>query len=164
MPDEPEHDFGAIKLDPDLLPTPFRIQTNWHVITGAPSCGKTTLVDQLADQGFQTVPETAHLYLEREMAKGRTIYEMRANMAAVQRRLIDKMREVEHGLQANDFLFLDRAFPDTLAFCRAYGLNPNEFLVDCFHYRYDSVFILDPLPFQENGTRDDDAARVDFMD
>ena len=164
MPEKSQHDFSTTALDPDLLSTPFRVQTNWHVITGAPSCGKTTLIDQLANQGFQTVPETAHLYLEREMAKGRTIHEIRANMAAVQRGLIDTMLEVEHGLRANDVLFLDRAFPDTLAFCRAYGLNPNEILLKCFHYRYASVFMLDPLPFQANGTRDDDAPRVGYLD
>ena len=49
--------FKTTKLDPDLLPTPFEVQTNWHVITGAPCSGKTTLIDQLADKGFHTVPE-----------------------------------------------------------------------------------------------------------
>ena len=56
---------------------PFRVQTNWHVIAGAQSCGKTTLIDQLADQGFQTVPEGARLYLEGEMSRGRPIDEIR---------------------------------------------------------------------------------------
>jgi predicted ATPase len=164
MLDDPRRDFRTTALDPDLLSTPFGVQTNWHVITGAPCCGKTTLIDQLANQGFQTVPETAHLYIARQLARGRTIHEIRANMAAVQRGLIDTMLEIEHGLRANDVLFLDRALPDTLAFCRAYGLNPNEILLECFHYRYASVFILDPLPFQRNGTRDGDAPRVGYLD
>ena len=68
----PQHDFRATELDPALLSTPFEVQTNWHVITGAASCGKTTLIDLLADKEFQTVPETARLYIEREMAKGRS--------------------------------------------------------------------------------------------
>ena len=34
-----------IALDPALLSTPFKIQTNWHVITGAPSSGKTTMIN-----------------------------------------------------------------------------------------------------------------------
>ena len=59
------HDFRATELDPDLLSTPFRVQTNWHVITGASCSGKTTLIDQLADKGFQTVPEVARQYFER---------------------------------------------------------------------------------------------------
>jgi ABC-type taurine transport system ATPase subunit len=66
MTDNLQNGFIATELDPDLLSAPFGVQTNWHVITGAASCGKTTLIDLLADQGFQTVPETARLYIERE--------------------------------------------------------------------------------------------------
>jgi len=57
MPDHSQHDFRTTELDPDLLSTPFGVQTNWHVITGAPCSGKSTLIDQLADREFQTVPE-----------------------------------------------------------------------------------------------------------
>jgi len=51
MDDSPQHDFRTTKLDPDLLSTPFRVQTNWHVITGSACSGKTTLIDQLANRG-----------------------------------------------------------------------------------------------------------------
>jgi predicted ATPase len=164
MLNTPQHDFRTTELDPDLLSTPFRVQTNWHVITGAPCCGKTTLIDQLANQGFQTVPETAHLYIEREMAKGRTINEIFANRAALQRGIEDMQLSIEGGLQAIDVAFLDRAFPDCLAFHRVAGLNPNEILPDCFQHRYASVLMLDPLPFQGNGVRDDDASKVGYLD
>jgi predicted ATPase len=164
MLDTPQHNFRTTELDPDLLSTPFRVQTNWHVITGAPCCGKTTLIDQLANQGFQTVPETARLYFEREMAKGRTMYEILANRAALQRGLEDMQLSIECGLRAIDILFLDRALPDCLAWHRVAGLNPNELLSEYFHHRYASVFILDPLPFEENGARDDDAAKVGYLD
>ena len=160
----PQHDYRFTELDPDLLSTPFRVQTNWHVITGAPSCGKTTLIDQLADKGFQTVPETAHLYIEREMALGRKINEILKNRTELQRILIDMQLGIEHELQASDVTFLDRALPDCLTFNRFVGLNPNEFLLECFHHRYASVFILDPLPYQENGVRDDDAAIAGHLD
>jgi hypothetical protein len=72
MVDNSQRDLGAVRLDPELLATPFRVQTNWHAITGAACCGKTTLIDLLADQGFQTVPETARQLMEKEMARGRT--------------------------------------------------------------------------------------------
>ena len=158
-----QHDFRTTDLDPDLLSTPFGVQTNWHVITGAASCGKTTLIDLLADKGFQTVPETARLYIEREMAKGRTIHEIRENGAAFQRRLIDMQRIIEGELRATDVLFLDRGVPDYLAYCRVLGPNPNEFLAECLHHRYASVFMLDPLPFHENGARDEDAPIVGYL-
>jgi predicted ATPase len=164
MPDSSQSDFRTTELDPDLLSTPFRVKTNWHVITGAPSCGKTTLINLLAEKGFQTVPEIAHQYIEREIARGRTIDEMRKNWAAFQRPLIDMQLRIEGGLLAIDVIFLDRALPDSLAFHRAYGLNPNGILADCFHHRYASVFMLDTLPYKENGVRDADAALTGYLD
>ena len=164
MPDNHQENFRSTELDSDLLSTPFRVQTNWHVITGAPSCGKTTLIDQLADKGFKTVLETAHLYIEREMALGRKISEILENRVDLQGILIEMQLGIEHELQANEVTFLDRALPDYLAFNRYVGLNPNGMLSECFCHRYASVFILDPLPFQENGVRDDDSAVVDYLD
>jgi predicted ATPase len=164
MPDSSQHDFRTTELDPDLLSTPFGVQTNWHVITGAPSPGKSTLIDQLADRGFQAVPEAGRQCVEREMAKGRTIDEIRGNMAAIQIATKDMQSEIEHGLRANDVLFLDGAVPGSLAWYRAFGLNPNEILLECFHHHYASVFILDPLPFQENGARNGDAPIVAYLD
>ena len=164
MLDTPKHDFRTAELDPELLSTSFKVQTNWHVITGTVSSGKTTLIDLLTDRGFQTIPEPGRQYFEREMAKGRTIDEIRENPIVLTRELISITLEIEHGLQVNDILFLDRAFPDSLAFCRVYGLDPNEFLVDCFQHRYTSVFLLDRFPVEQDGVRAEDNATADFLD
>jgi predicted ATPase len=152
MLEHPQHDLSAIELDRELLSTPYRVQTNWHVITGAPSCGKTTLIDQLADKGFQTVPESARLYMEGEMAKGRTPQEIFEGNED-ERAMTDWQWRVEHGLRPTNVLFLDRGLPDYLAWWRVHGMDPNELLPECFHYRYASVFILDPLPFQTDEQR-----------
>jgi predicted ATPase len=153
MLDNPKHDFRATQLDPDLLSTPFKVQTNWHVITGASCSGKTTLIDQLADQGFRTVPEVGRQYFERELAKGRTIDEIREDRATLTCQVYDIMVKLENGLRAIDVLFLDRALPDSLAFFRFAGRNPNEFLPDCFQHRYASVFMLNRLPYRKDGVR-----------
>ncbi len=164
MLDDPQRDFRTAELDPDLLSTPFGVQTNWHVITGTLSSGKTTLIDQLADRGFQTVPEAARQYFEAELAKGRMIVEIRQNMATVIRNCVDMMLETERGLRANDVVFFDRAVPDALAFCRVHGLNPNEILADCFDHRYASVFLLDRFPVEQDGVRTEDDATAGLLD
>jgi predicted ATPase len=160
MLDNPQNDFRTTELDPDLLSTPFSVQTNWHVITGAPCCGKTTLIDQLGDKGFRTVAESARQYLEIESAKGRTIDEIHAKGTVRDRGIKDMQLEVERGLRAIDCYFLDRALPDSLAFFRFAGLNPNEILAECFHHCYASVFILDPLPFQLDDQRVEEFATI----
>jgi predicted ATPase len=164
MPGSSQPDFKTIELDADLLATLFGMHTNWHVITGAPSCGKTTLINLLADKGFRTAPEGARLYLEREMARGRTMEGIRSNKVNLQRSMKDVQLEIERGLQANDCIFLDRAIPDYLAWYRFFGVNPNEFLQECFLHRYASVFLLDRLPLQHDGLRYKDAALQDFTE
>jgi predicted ATPase len=157
MSASPQDTSGATDLDPKLLATPFKVQTNWHVITGGACCGKTTLIDLLADHGYQTVAEVPRQYIEREVAKGRTLDEIFGS-AADERAITDWQRKVEHGLRATDVTFLDRALPDFLYFWRLQGLDPNEILAECFHHHYASVFILDPLPLELDGARIEDEA------
>jgi predicted ATPase len=157
-------DYRNIELDRELLETPFSVQTNWHVVTGAPSCGKTTLINLLANKGFQISPEGARLYLEQEIAKGRTIEELRSDQKTLQSEIKDMHLAIEQRLQVNDFIFLDRAMPDSLAWHRVFGLNPNEFLRECFHFRYASVFLLERLPLHLNGLRYKDDTLQDFTE
>ena len=164
MPEVSQHAFSATVLDPDPLSTPFRVQTNWYVITGASCSGKTTLIDQLADKGFQTVPEAARQYFEREFAKGRTIGEIRKDPATFTCQVYDMMIERERGLRATEVTFLDRGLPDGFAFYRFAGLNPNEILPDCFQHRYASVFMLNRFPYQQDGVRAGDDAVADYFE
>jgi predicted ATPase len=140
------------------------MQTNWHVITGASSSGKTTLIDQLAAKGFQTVPEVGRQYFDRELAKGRTIDEIREDRATLTCQLYDMWVKLLSGLRANEVLFLDRGLPDSLAFYRFAGMDPNEILPDCFQHRYASVFMLDRLPYQQDGIRAGDDTSAAYFD
>ena len=163
MLDCAQHNYRTTELDPNILSTPFRVQTNWHVITGAACSGKTTLIDLLADEGFHTAPETARQYIEREITKGRPLDEVFGD-DATEPGIFDMQRSLEHGLRADDVTFLDRALPDSLTFSRISGRNPNEFLAECFHHRYASVFILDLLPFQLDGARIEDDTYTVLLD
>jgi predicted ATPase len=164
MIDIPKQNSTAMELDPDLLSTPFMVQTNWHVITGAPCSGKTTLIDLVAARGFLSVPEVGRKHIEREIARGRTIDEIRASEATFSSVIKDIQLEIERGLKATEVIFLDRALPDCLAYFRLAGLNPNEILPECFHHRYASVFVLDRLPVQHDGVRTEDDITADLLD
>lgn len=163
MVDRLQGNYLTTELDVDLLATPYEFQTNWHVIMGGPSCGKTTLVNLLADRGFPTVAEGARLYMERQVANGRTIEDLRANMVALQCGIKDMQLEIERGLHTDEFAFLDRGLPDCLAWHRAFGLDPNQFLKECFRHRYASVFMLDQLPLQLDGFRFEENTLTSFL-
>ncbi len=156
--------FLEKELDRELLSARFNVQTKWHVITGAPCSGKTTLIDLLADQGFQTAPESARLYIEGEFARGRTIEEVRADPAAMTRLVYDLMIKREMGLRVDEITFLDRGLPDAPAFYRIAGMNPDQVVPDCFMHRYASVFMLDRLPYQVDGVRIADDPTAEYYD
>ena len=156
-------DASVAQLDPDLLIGGFSVQTSWHVITGAISCGKTTLIDMLADHGYQTVPEISREYIEGEVAKGRPLDDIFGSQSD-ERAMTEIQRSAELGLRPADVAFLDRALPDYLHFWRLFGLDPNELLKDCLRHRYASVFILDQLPLELDGARIDDKAYTDMLE
>lgn len=160
----PDNDLRATDLDPDLLSTSFGVQTNWHVITGGVCCGKTTLIDLLAEQGFRTVPETGRQVIEREAAKGRAVEEVFRDGAMYARMIMDLQLRTEQRLRATDLVFLDRALPGCLPFYRHFGLDVNKVLAECFHQRYASVFILDLLPLELDGARIQDEAYTVLLD
>jgi hypothetical protein len=155
MLDAPKPVFRTTELDPHLLATGFEVQTNWHVVTGAPSSGKSTLIDQVAGKGFRTISEIARHYFERELAKGRTIDDIHADPARLQRGIQAMQLAFERGLQPLADVFLDGALPGSMAWYRAFGLDPNEVLAQCFHHRYasESCWSRFPLSLTKRGLK-----------
>jgi predicted ATPase len=153
-----------IELNPQLLTRPFEVQTSWHVITGAPCCGKTTVIEQLATAGYQTVPETGRRVVEREIARGRTLDEIRADVVGFDRMIRELETETERNLDPQAEFFLDRGIPDCLAFYQLGGRDPNTILPGCFAHRYASVFVLDRFPVQKDAARIENEAEADFLD
>jgi predicted ATPase len=144
------YDFNTTDLAPLLLSMPFKVETNWHVLTGASCTGKTTLIENLAERGYRIISESARLYFEREIARGRNVEELLQNGGNLQREIAALQLRNESRCEANEITFLDRAIPDSLTFYRVFGLDPNEILPKCFFRRYATVFILDRLPNLRN--------------
>jgi predicted ATPase len=140
------------RLDTDLIPTTKKIMTNWHVLTGAVCCGKTTIINLLAERGFQTAEETARKVIDKELNKGKQLEEI-IGKDPTEKRIVEMQWDLEMGLNPDDLVFLDRALPDSITFYRLHGYNPYYFIAPCCHYGYASVFILDLLPLELDGAR-----------
>ena len=82
------------------------------MLTGAAWTGKTTLVELLAEKGYQIIPESARIYFEQEMAKGRNLADIRKNGAILQREIAAMQWKFESECLANRITFLDRALPE----------------------------------------------------
>lgn len=134
-------------------------QTNWYVITGGPSSGKTTTVNLLKDRGYKTTIEHARHYIDTQKVTGQTVEEIRSNQLTFQRGILDMQIEQEQLLSHDDVVFLDRAIPDALAYYRFLNLPADEKLQEVVHtHLYKKVFILDPLPLVSDYARTEDGA------
>ena len=56
-----------------------KASTNWQVITGGPSTGKTTVINMLAERGYKTTIEHARHYIDTMRTEGQTVEELRSN-------------------------------------------------------------------------------------
>ncbi|MFN2159498.1 MAG: AAA family ATPase [Anaerolineales bacterium] len=159
-----QHEFIEKELDTRLLLTPYRYQTNWHVITGASCSGKTTLINLIENNGFKTIPEVARQYFEGELARGHKLEAIRSDRAALTIQIYHRWAKSLSEFCPDEFLFFDRGLPDAFAFFRYAGMDPNEILLDCLNYRYASVFMLDRLPYLKDGVRAGDDQYAEYLD
>jgi predicted ATPase len=132
-------------------------QTNWCVITGGPSSGKSTVIRLLKDQGYQTTIELARHYIDLQRMNGRSTEEIRANQRQFQHKVLNLQIELERKLNPQELVFLDRGLPDELAYYKYFNLPPDEKLVEYLDHRiYKKIYIMDLLPLCEDYARTED--------
>lgn len=135
------------------------IKTNWYVITGGPSSGKTTTVNLLAGRGYKTTIEHARHYIDTQKISGKTVEEIRANQLVFQRGVLEMQIAQENELASDETVFLDRALPDALAYYRFLNLPEDRELHQTLQaHLYKKVFILDPLPLVEDYARTENSS------
>ena len=140
------------------------IQTAWCVLTGAPSCGKTTVLKALESLGYTSVPEAARAYIEKELSQGRILQDIRHNEGAFQHQLITIKMQIESALPPEQIIFLDRALPDSISYLQIAGLDCSEALKAAQIFRYSYVFVFDPLPLQADGVRIENPQTITLLD
>jgi predicted ATPase len=134
-------------------------KTNWFVVTGAPSSGKTTTVNLLRDRGYRTTIEHARHFIDTQRVSGKTVEEIRRNQAVFQLGVLEMQLEEERALPTDEIVFLDRALPDALAYYRLLQIEPDAKLVEALQrVSYAKIFILDPLPLVKDYARLEDEA------
>lgn len=133
-------------------------QTNWYVITGGPSSGKTTTVNILRERGYITTMEHARYFLDTQRLKGKTIEEVRKNQRVFQLGVLDMQIEQEKEIAPHVQVFHDRAIPDALAYYRFLNLSEDENLTEALRtVSYKKVFIMDYLPLKNENARNENA-------
>ena len=130
---------------------------SWYVITGGPSVGKTTLLDELSKQSYAVLPEAARAVIDNAIAGGKTVEQIRGDEQQFQMDVLAMKLQVEAETPTNQITFFDRGMHDTIAYFKLHNfpINP-EVAAACNKSKYSLVFLLDPLPRFEH-----DYARVE---
>lgn len=127
---------------------------NWYVVTGAPHAGKTSVLELLENEGYWVVYETARIYIDNEIEKGRTIEEIRKNELEFQKGILDLKIDIEKNLPKNEMIFFDRAIPDSSAYYELCGLTNDKYLEKVTREsKYKKVFLFDYLPYKKDYAR-----------
>lgn len=154
-------------LDSEKLQRGFEILTNWVVLTGPPSSGKTTLHGQLKEllKGSMVTfsHEVSRALLQEKLAQGKSIHEIRKDEWAFQGEILKRKLDIEGNFSPKQVVIFERGIPDGIAHHRLVGLNPDRILDQCHHRKYFLVLLLDPLPFEADGIRIEDEADRRFL-
>jgi len=134
----------------------FMQPTNWYVITGAPCSGKTAVAAALEQRGFQVVHEVARAYIDEQLQKGRSLEALRQDIPVFERQILNRKMEIESQLARDTLTFLDRAVPDSIAYYRLYGIDPNEAIQKSRACLYRKVFLFERLLFEKDRVRSED--------
>ena len=130
--------------------------TNWNVITGAPSSGKTSVICELEKLGYRVVHEVARAYIDEELQKGKSLKQIKADQLYFERHILYKKIEIEEALPDDEVIFLDRAIPDSIAYFKLEQLNPDEPTEKSRAIRYNKIFLFDRLWLENDPVRSED--------
>jgi len=145
-------------------PIAFLTKTEWIVITGAPSSGKTSVLMDLAERGYHVEHEVARNYITDLLTKGKKLEDIRGNEGILQRDILNLKVGREKILHPRDRIFIDRGVPDSISYYRIAGLDPVEARHECGHFSYKAVFIFDRLPLVQDGVRSETEAVANQLD
>ncbi|MTW18185.1 AAA family ATPase [Rhodoplanes serenus] len=135
-------------------PAPF------HVITGGPGSGKSTLIDALEKAGFARTVEAGRAIIQDQVAIDGPALTWRDPMLFAELMLSWEMRSYRTAARRAGPVFFDRGVPDVIGYLVMLGRPvPPHMERAAAKLRYDRVFVAPPWP--EIFTRDAER-RQDF--
>lgn len=132
------------------------LETKWYVVTGGPSCGKSTVMNRLAYLGHAVRPETARLYIDDELSKGRTLEQIRSDELAFQSKVLEMKKWAEERAPLSERIFWDRGMPDSIVYLERCGADATPAREASAARRYHRVFLLERIPYQSDYCRTED--------
>ena len=141
-------------------------QIKWYVITGAPCSGKTAVIEELERRGYGVIHEVARAYIDRQLSRGMQLYQIKADVLQFERHILHEKVRIEASLSKSETIFFDRGIPDSIAYFKLEGLDPEEPLRYSKSSSYRLIFFFERLDFLKDKVRSEDvkiAARLNDL-
>ncbi len=141
-----------------------KIETNWIVITGTSSSGKTSLINELGKRKFKIEPEVPRILIQTKLDSGLSLDDILKDEQSLEIE-ITKQEEINQDKRnPNDVIFLDRSSGDRIGYDRYLGMDTTESFRIASKYKFKDVFIFDPLPFEKDGVRLENQEQAMILD
>jgi len=116
------------------------------VITGGPGTGKTTIIDQLIEQGHTCYPEISRAITLEAKKEGFEQLFLEKPLLFSELLLEGRKKQLQSAIiESAETVFLDRGIPDILAYMHYIGDSyPSFFDQACKDFTYSKVFVLPP--------------------
>jgi len=126
---------------------------NFYIITGGPGVGKTTLLEELRQRGYNCVHEVAREIIKEQMISGGDALPWMNTRKYSDLMLQASIDDFINFSVKEDIYFFDRGIPDTYGYEMLMKFEMNDVLKNAVReYRYNTkVFILPPW-FEIYGT------------
>ncbi|MBB4035113.1 putative ATPase [Dysgonomonas hofstadii] len=122
------------------------IKSNFHIITGGPGVGKTTLLEELRNRGYQYIEEVARKIIKEQIAGNGDALPWANTRKYSDLMLFRSVDDFVQNKSVDSLLFFDRGIPDTYGYEVLINLEISKLLEEAVvKYRYNpTVFILPP--------------------
>ena len=115
-------------------------------IIGGPSSGKTSLINNLKNRGYNCKEEVSREIIKKAKKRGIDQIFLDSPIWFSEKLLTQRIKQFKEAEKNIDqYVFFDRGIPDIVAYLDYIKCNySNIFIKESYKYRYDKVFVLPP--------------------
>ncbi|MGB0218569.1 MAG: AAA family ATPase [Sinimarinibacterium flocculans] len=124
------------------------------MLSGAPSSGKSTVLDLVGRAGVATQEEQARLYFTEELRRLGSNGLTTIDPERFVRDIFQMNQQTHECVDRNEVVVFDRSLVDVVAFALLDGVPVDTMIPQCAHYRFALALIFDPV-----SAEDDDPVR-----
>lgn len=124
------------------------IKKNFYLFTGGPGTGKTSVINQLTQQGYITVREAAREIIQIQHATGGNATHQGDRIRYRNLMLEQSIDDFLNHTALEEPVFFDRGIPDLCSYTKRFCEGENKAVTQAVkHYRYQAqAFIFPPWP------------------